>query len=169
MTMTTQSRIFFVKSFKGLHPYERGGRTAQKQPTPSETAWPANTSPGRGSGPQIEAGLPRLQQPRASVDLLELEHRARSPALALRPLHERVREVLLQPPVAALGTPAHRISLPRSGASSTRLQWADGEASSRSRRPLGERFGRSKRRRARPHRASAPAPARSRPRPEARG
>src|SRR5438067_6808513 len=39
---------------------------------------------------------PRLQQPRASVDLLELEHRARSPALALRPLHERVREVLLQ-------------------------------------------------------------------------
>src|SRR5207248_11238534 len=76
-------------------------------------------TPRSGGGSQIKTGLSGLQQMLAAVDFLELEHRARTPALALGPLHERIGEVLLQPPVAALGTPAHRFSLPVRGISSS--------------------------------------------------
>src|SRR6266436_336676 len=76
-------------------------------------------TPRSRGGSQIKAGLSGLQQPLAPVDFLELEHRARAPALALDPLHERIGEVLLQPPVAALGTPAHRFSWTVRGISSS--------------------------------------------------
>src|SRR6266513_145981 len=76
-------------------------------------------TPRSRGGSQIKAGLSGLQQMRAAVDFLELEHRARAPALALGALHERIGEVLLQPPVAAPGTPAHRFRLPVRGISSS--------------------------------------------------
>ena len=50
--------------------------------------------------------MPGLEQPLALVDLLELEHRARTPALGLGPLDERIGEMLTQPALAALGSRA---------------------------------------------------------------
>src|SRR5205823_2108623 len=161
--MTTQSRMFFVKSFKGFRPLRRAacglkttytkrncmaskyisGLPSRQQPEelpenllladvalhelhpgklghgeqvrgddPAGAPHPPAgvLTPRFGCGSQVKAGLSGLQQVFAAVDFLELEHRARAPALALGPLHERIREVLPQPPVAALGTPAHRFS-----------------------------------------------------------
>jgi hypothetical protein len=56
---------------------------------------------------EVQAHRPGAQQPLAAVDVLELEYRARAPSFALRPLHERIREVLPEPPAAALRPPLH--------------------------------------------------------------
>src|SRR5262249_14362807 len=65
-------------------------------------------APGAGRRTEIETHRARLQQPRATVDLFELEHGARAPARALRLLHEGIGKVLLQPAGAAPGTPLHQ-------------------------------------------------------------
>ncbi len=60
-----------------------------------------------GAAPRSRHTVPGFSSRLPLVDLLELEDRPRAPALALGALHVGVAEVLLQPPIAALGSLRH--------------------------------------------------------------
>ena len=83
------------------------GRMSLATTRPARPPAAARTGSRRpGRRPDRAPPCPGLQQPLALVDLLELEHRPRAPALGLGPLHEGIGEMLAQPAVAALGAAA---------------------------------------------------------------
>src|SRR5205807_8490879 len=70
-------------------------------------------APGARRRSEIEAQLAGLEQLLAPIDLLQLEHGSRAPALGPCALHERIREMFLQPSAAAFLTPALDFRLAR--------------------------------------------------------
>ncbi|HEV2271724.1 MAG TPA: hypothetical protein VGR92_19910 [Steroidobacteraceae bacterium] len=68
-----------------------------RQKSADPPAPPARSlAPDPRCGAKIGADRRRLRQVFAPIDLLQLEHTTRAPALHLRPLHEGVGEVLFQ-------------------------------------------------------------------------
>src|SRR5208282_2567302 len=83
------------------HRQDIGGEHASARTHPR----PGVLAPAPRGGPQVEADRAGPEELLAPVNLLELEHRPRAPALALGTLHVSVLEVLPEPSIAALGPP----------------------------------------------------------------